>query len=120
MRGGIYRSRSGMILGVCKGISDYFDFSVFWVRFVAVVLFLLSGVWPILVIYFIAALILKPKPVIPIGSSEEQEFYDSYVHRRASALDRIKRRYRNLENRIQRMEHRVTSKEYDWEKRLNT
>jgi phage shock protein C len=36
------------------------------------------------------------------------------------AMDRIKRRYENLERRIQRMEHTVTKPEFDWEKRLNS
>ena len=42
-RGGIYRARDGVILGVCKGIANYFDFSLFWIRIGMVVIFLLSG-----------------------------------------------------------------------------
>ena len=29
---GLYRSRNGVILGVCRGIADYFDLSAFWIR----------------------------------------------------------------------------------------
>lgn len=119
-RGGLHRSRNGVILGVCRGVAEYFDFSVFWVRALAVLLLLLSGFWPITGIYFIAALLMKPEPAIPIHSDDEQEFYDSYVSRRKGAVDRLKRRYENLERRIRRMEHTVTSKEYDWDSRLNS
>ena len=119
-RGGMYRSRSGIILGVCRGIAEYFDFSVFWVRAIVLILLFVSGFWPITGLYFIAALLMKPEPVIPIQTEEEQEFYDSYVHSSKGAIDRIKRRYENLERRIQRMEHTVTSREFDWENRLNT
>ena len=35
-RTGLYRSRSGLIIGVCKGVAQYFDFSVFWMRVIAV------------------------------------------------------------------------------------
>ena len=63
---------------------------------------------------------MKPEPVVPINSDEEQEFYDSYLHSRKAAIDRLKRRYENLERRIRRMEHGVTSREFDWERRLNT
>jgi len=118
--GGLYRSRDGMILGVCKGIAEYFDFSVFWTRTIAFILLLFSGFWPIMGLYFIAALLMKPEPAIPIETDDELEFYDNYVYSRKGAIDRLKRRYNNLERRIQRMEHTVTSREFDWENRLNT
>lgn len=120
LRGGLYRSRRGVILGVCKGIADYFDFSVFWARAVAIVLLVFTGFWPIAALYFIAALLMKPEPVLPLYSEEEQEFYDSYVHPPKGAADRLKRKYEGLERRIGRMEHAVTSREYDWEQRLDT
>jgi phage shock protein C len=119
-RGGLYRSRNGIMLGVCRGIAEYFDFSVFWVRAIAVGLLIFSGFWPITVLYFIAALLMKPEPVMPIHTDEEQEFYESYVNSRKGAVDRIKRRYDNLERRIRRMEHTVTSREFDWDSKLNT
>lgn len=119
-RGGLYRSRNGIILGVCKGIADYFDFSVFWARTIVCLLFLFSGFWPIAALYFIAALLMKPEPVIPIQTDDQQEFYDSYIYSRKGATDRLRRRYENLDRRIQRMEHTVTAREFDWDRRLNT
>ncbi|MFC1579717.1 envelope stress response membrane protein PspC [Thermodesulfobacteriota bacterium] len=120
LRGGMYRSRDGVILGVCRGISDYFDFSVFWIRAIAVILLIFTGLWPTVVLYFLAALLMKPEPVIPIQSEDHQEFYDSYVHSPRGAADRIRRRYQRLEKRIQRLEHNVTRPEFDWESRLNS
>jgi phage shock protein C len=120
LHGGLYRSRKGMILGVCRGVAEYFDFSVFWARTIAFILFLFSGFWPIAALYFIAALLMKPEPVIPIQNEDQQEFYDSYVYSRKGATDRLKRRYNNLDRRIQRMEHTVTAREFDWDQRLNT
>lgn len=116
---GLYRSRSGVIFGVCKGIAEYFDFSVFWARMIAVVLLLATGLWPILGIYLLAALLMKPEPVIPLETEAEKEFYDSYTHSRHGAAQRLKRRYENLERRIRRMEHIVTAPEFNWEKRFN-
>ena len=118
--GGLYRSRNGVILGVCRGIAEYFDFSVFWVRAAAVIVLFISGFWPITAIYFIGAFLMKPEPAIPVQTSEEQEFYDSYVHSRRGATDRLKRRYDSLMRRIQRLEHTVTTKEFDWDQKLNT
>lgn len=120
LRGGLYRSRNGIILGVCRGIADYFDFSVFWARVITLVLLLFTGFWPIVILYFVAALLMKPEPVIPIETDEEQEFYDSYVHSHRGATDRLKRRYENLERRIRRMEDHVTGREFEWENKLNS
>jgi len=120
LRGGLYRSRNGIILGVCRGIADYFDFSVFWARVITLVLLFFTGFWPIMILYFVAALLMKPEPVIPIETDEEQEFYDSYVHSHRGATDRLKRRYENLERRIRRMEDHVTGREFEWENKLNS
>lgn len=35
------------------------------------------------------------------------------------ALNRLKRSFDNLDRRIRRMEHIVTTREYDWERKLN-
>lgn len=119
-RGGLYRSRNGILLGVCRGIAEHFDFSVFWTRAIVVALFFFSGFWPVMVLYFVAALLMKPEPVILIQTDDQQEFYDSYLYSKKRAVDRLKRRYDSLERRIQRMEHTVTTKEFDWNRRLNT
>jgi len=118
-RRGIYRSRHGAIFGVCRGVAEHFDFSVFWVRTIAVILLIFSGVGPALVVYLLAALIMKPEPSIPIASAGEQEFYDRYTSSRHEAAQRLKQRYASLEQRIRRMEDVVTTREYDWESRLS-
>jgi phage shock protein C len=118
-RNGIYRSRSGAILGVCKGLAAHFDFSIFWTRVIALILLFVAGFLPAIGLYLLAALLMKPEPVIPIHDAAEKEFYDSYTNSRHGAVQRLKRRYENLQRRIQRMEHIVTSAEFDWENRLN-
>ena len=119
-RGGIYRSRNGVLLGVCRGVAEYFDLSVFWIRLAVVIVFLLSGFWPVIGIYLAAALLMKPHPVRPIETEDEQEFYDSYVHSPRSAAQRLRRQFENLERRIRRMESTVTGKDYEWERKFNS
>jgi phage shock protein C len=114
----LYRSRRGAILGVCRGIAEYFNFSVFWARTIAVIVLIFTGFWPVTGLYLLAALLMKPEPVIPIRNNGEQEFYDSYTHSRPGAVQRIKRRFDRLERRIRRMEHIVTSPDYDWDDRM--
>jgi phage shock protein C len=119
-RNGIYRARDGVFLGVCKGVADYFDFSVFLVRLALVVMFIFSGFWPVVGIYLVAAFFMRPEPVIPVASEEEQAFYDSYVHSPKSAAQRLKKKFQDLDRRIRRMEDKVTGREYEWEKRFNS
>ncbi|MEN8210915.1 MAG: envelope stress response membrane protein PspC [Thermodesulfobacteriota bacterium] len=111
---GIYRSRSGIFMGVCRGLADYFNFNVFWLRIIVLILFLFTGFWPIGVMYIVAGLLLKMEPVSPLHDEKDQEFYDTYTRSRQSAIQRIKRKFENIEHRIQRMEHTVTSREFDW------
>ena len=116
---GLYRSRQGVVFGVCRGLAEYFDFSVFWTRAIALILLFVTGLWPVAGLYILGALLMKPEPVIPIENEAEQEFYNSYTHSRQGAAQRLRRRYESLERRIRRMEHIVTTPEYNWEKRYN-
>jgi phage shock protein C len=116
---GFYRSRTGVILGVCRGLADYFDLNVFWIRIILLFMLVISGIWPTLLLYFIASLLMKPEPVKPIDTEEEKEFYDSYTESRQRAASRLKRRYQNLDRRIRRMEDVVTAREFDWDSKLN-
>jgi len=51
-----------MILGVCRGLADYFSLPAFGVRAAALVLLIGTGFWPIGALYLLVALILKPEP----------------------------------------------------------
>jgi phage shock protein C len=113
----LYRSRNGMILGVCAGIAEYLDFSVFWMRVITVVMTFFLFPW-LIIGYFVAGLLMKPEPVLPFESEADQEFYNSYVSSRPMALHRLKRTYDSLERRIRRIEDIVTKRDYDWEARL--
>jgi len=119
-RGGFYRARDGVILGVCKGIANYFDFSVLWIRIGMITIFLLSGFWPVIGIYLAAALLMKPAPVHSARNDDEQEFYDSYVNSPRNAAQRLKKKFHDLERRIRRMEDTVTGREYEWERKFNS
>ncbi len=119
-QGGIYRSRNGVFLGVCRGIAEYFDLSVFWVRIALVVVFIFSGFWPVIGVYLVAAFFMKPKPVKPIKSEGERDFYDSYVHSPKTAAQRLRKKFDDLERRIRGMEDKVTGREYEWERRFRS
>jgi phage shock protein PspC (stress-responsive transcriptional regulator) len=88
----LYRSRDGIILGVCRGVADYFNFSAFWIRAIVIVVFIFSGFWPIIGIYILAALLMKSAPGVSgcffwnpenickcCGSGFQPRFYPGYV-----------------------------------------
>jgi len=116
---GLYRARDGKIFGVCKGIANYLDVSVGWTRVLVVVTALFTSVWPAILVYVLAALLIKPEPILPLQSDDDREFYNSYVSSRPMALHRLKQTFDRLDRRIRRMEDIVTARDYDWERRLN-
>lgn len=119
-RGGPYRARDGMILGVCKGLAEHLNISVFWTRMIAVAVLIFTGVWPIVGLYLLAALLMKPEPVVPFQSEADEEFYNSFTSSRRMALHRLKRTFDRLDRRIRRMEGIVTDRERRWRQRLES
>ncbi len=117
-KGTLYRSRNGMILGVCRGIADYYNIPVFWFRAGVIILAVTTAIWPVVLSYFAIAFIVKIEPVIPFASDSENEFYGSYTNSRSMALHRLKKKFEQLQNRLHRMEDVVTSKEYSWDMKM--
>jgi len=60
----LYRSRTGSVCGVCKGIAQYFGFSVGWTRVGALAFASFTGIWPAVFLYIVAAMVMKPEPVV--------------------------------------------------------
>ena len=116
--GSMYRSRHGMLLGVCRGLAEHMGISVFWLRVATVVVVLATGLWPGVFFYLLAALIMKPEPVIAPSDDRAREFYDSYAGSRSLAVSRLKDTFERLDRRIRRMEDIVTSRDYQWKKRF--
>jgi len=115
----LYRSRKGLIMGVCRGLSDYFNLRVGWVRLLAVAILLISGIWPAVIIYLAAGVLLKPEPMLPFENEDQKDFYDSYTSSRHRTMRDLKRRFSTMDRRLRRMEDKVTSRDFDWEQKLN-
>jgi phage shock protein C len=87
----LYRSRQGWVCGVCRGFADYFNLSAGWLRVLVLVTFLLTGFWPVGVLYLVAALVMKRAPRGEYGGADETR------SRLRGAMDRIDLRLRRLE-----------------------
>jgi phage shock protein C len=118
-RRGLYRSRNGVLLGVCRGAADYFDFSAFWIRAIAVILFIFTGFWPIAGVYVLAALLMKPDPASAAASATNPRSGGRQHCTGNDTAERLKRKWKHLEKRIRRMEDKVTAREFDWNRRFH-
>ena len=113
---GLYRSRCGLLFGVCRGLADYFDFSAFWMRVLCVAAFIVTGFFPVVVAYLVAALVMRLEPA---GSLAFDSAYGCCgATERPATLQRIRSPFESLDRRIQRIESAVTAREYSWDERL--
>jgi len=98
----LYRSRDGLVLGVCKGIAEWREFPVELIRlgFILLVVFMGVSIW----VYFILALILPLKP-----RHEEDGRYDKRTADKE--YEDLKKEYRKMADEF--------DKERDWENRFS-
>jgi phage shock protein C len=115
---GLYRSRKGVLLGVCRGVADYFDFSVFWIRVVVFILLIFNGFWPVVGLYILAALLMKSEPASDARTGLKENSGSRFHCAGHDAAERLKRKWQRLEKRIRKMEEKVTSRDFDWNNRF--
>jgi len=98
------------MLGVCRGLADYLGLPTWVVRAFAVLLFVTLG-WPVLAVYLGCGLFFRPEPEARRSAGASGYSF------RAAAQDLADRAGR-LDARIARMESHVTSREFDFDRRL--
>src|SRR5215472_1796789 len=109
----LWRDRDrGIIAGVCAGIADYIGIEPIVVRIVAV-LCLVFFFPPTIVVYFILAIVLRPKPPALYASADEEAFWRGVGIAPADTLHSLKRKFADLEARLAQMEGQVVSGDFD-------
>lgn len=111
--------RRGKIMGVCAGIADYFDIRVGVVRFLTVIAALVTGIWLVVIAYFIMGFMLDPKPRDMYEDEKEEEFWKQTRKAPDYSAAELRRRFRDIERRTGDMEAYVTSKRFRLERELN-
>ena len=106
----LYRSRDGLALGVCRGLADYLGLPRWVVRAFVIVLFISTG-FTAAILYFAAAFIVPLAPETGVAD-------DADSGRLTRAAADVSRRFRDLDARLSRLESHVTSREYDFDRRL--
>ena len=110
-----FRSRHEKVIGgVCGGLADRFGWDPVLVRIAAMITFIMSGFFPVGVIYIMAMLLT---PYSPLGyervlDPEEDAFWRGVSDRPRATFSQMKYTFMDLEDRLQRMERKVTSEEW--------
>ena len=109
----LYRSRTNRVLfGVCGALADYFDFNPTAMRVLAALLIFLTFPFG-LIVYIVLGFVMKPAPDRSFANVEEEDFYYAVKDSPSLAIQRIRRRFEQLDKRLQRMEDIVTSRHSD-------
>ncbi len=114
-RNRIYRDRDDVVVcGVCAGLADYFGFDVVLTRVLVGVSAIFFSPF-IVVVYFVLAAVLEPRPGGPDGERDpDREELSRRVRSEPHAtLTSVRYRFRELDRRLQRMEKYVTSDRFD-------
>ncbi len=92
----LYRSKDGLFMGVCQGVANQFDISVFWLRLLVLFLALSTGFWPVFLVYVFIGLLLKTEPLY----SES----DLYQQNQLQELEQLIQRGKKLGERLNKLE----------------
>ena len=118
-RNRLYRNkRRGILAGVCAGISDWTGINLTALRVVVVLLaFPFTAV--MLIGYIVLALLLPVRPKDLYRDSEHEEFWQEVRRAPTDTVTTLNHRFRSLDERLQRLEAWLTSREYRINKELD-
>jgi phage shock protein C len=102
----------GVLAGVCAGIADYIGVEPIVLRVAAAVGAFFFTV-PTVAAYVILAVVLRPKPPALYQSRDEETFWRGVNNAPADTLQGLRRKFRDLEDRLRHMETQVTSGDFD-------
>lgn len=70
----LYRSETDKVLaGVCGGLAEYFDVDSVLLRLIWVLVVVMSGIFPGVLVYLLAILIVPKKPITPTSPESKTE-----------------------------------------------
>lgn len=112
----IHRAPDGILLGVCKGFALSRNLPVAAVRLAVVALTMVTGFWPGIALYILAAALMEA-PSQDSPSTGEEGFRPHSRADRARLMRDLKERILRLDKRIRRMEDQVVRPDFRWDSR---
>jgi phage shock protein C len=108
----LYRSREKVIAGVCGGIAERYGWDPVLVRVIFACLFFFGGGF-IFPVYIVIWAITPMAPYRPRNlSPDEDRFWRSVSDRPAETFSNIRYKFKDMDDRLARMERAVTSEEW--------
>jgi len=112
----LYRSTNDKFLyGVIGGIADRFGWDSSILRIITVVTAFASGIFPVLVGYLIAAMVMPTRPFgsySQMDNPEDTAFWREVSDRPRATFRGVKYKFMDLEERLRNLETSVTSDEW--------
>ena len=109
---GPFRSRKGVFLGVVRGLADHWGMSPLALRVIVIALSLFLAFWPIVISYFIAAIIMPTQPLnLPLSEREREMTLLGRADPK-TLVDSLVSRADGIERKIRRLEDIITSKKF--------
>lgn len=112
--------KRGWVAGVCAGLAEYFDWNVKLLRVLLLIGLIVSGFFPIGLVYCLLWYLMDPVDGMP--SAPERERYsstpraDAYTPPTGGAD--VRARFARLEQRLRSMEECVASKDFELRREL--
>jgi phage shock protein C len=107
----LYRSRDKVIAGVCGGVAERMGWDATVVRIVAAIMFFSGGF--ILPVYLVIWAITPVQPYRPRNlTPDEERFWTSVSDRPRETFSNIRYKFKDMDDRLARMERAVTSEEW--------
>ncbi len=111
-RNRLYRNRErGLIAGVCAGISDWTGFNLTALRII-VVLLAIPFTAVIVIGYLALALLLPVKPADLYKDEEHERFWAETRRAPVDSVSSLNQRFQRLDDRLQKLEKWLTSRQY--------
>ncbi len=108
----LYRNRErGLIAGVCAGISDWTGFNLTALR-VIVVLLAIPFTAVIVIGYLALALLLPVKPADLYEDEDHERFWAETRRAPVDSVSSLNQRFQRLDERLQKLEKWLTSRQY--------
>lgn len=112
--------KDGWLAGVCRGVADYFDWKVQWVRVIVIAIALLTTAWPVIIVYGVLWYVMeegdlanpdRPKwSDMPLAAARAAGTTASTESASTTMRD-IKERFMRLDDRLRKLEDSALNKD---------
>jgi phage shock protein C len=117
-RNRLYRDKDrAIIAGVCSGLADWTGVNRAGLRLI-VVLLALPFTFVMVVGYLVLWLLLPKRPRDLYRDADDEEFWQEVRRSPRDSVGQLNRRFRGLDDRLQKMEAWITSSEYRIDREL--